>query len=177
MAQLKSALITGDARILGDLQLTKEGMLNFMYPIGSIYMSTQSTSPSSLFGGSWTPMRDVFLYGQGTYAVGATGGAATVKLEEVHMPSHSHTWTQASCNEAGAHTHRIGGDNDTQYYSSGGCWSLHNKESGAQGWVSYTNEKGAHTHTITGTNSSTGGSTAHNNMPPYEVVYIWKRTA
>jgi hypothetical protein len=44
------------------------------YPIGSIYMSTNSTSPAELFGGTWEKIEDRFLLGSGTRAVGAKGG-------------------------------------------------------------------------------------------------------
>jgi microcystin-dependent protein len=59
-------------------------------------------------GANGTPdLRNRFLVGAGdTYAVGATGGAATVTLDATQIPAHSHTadgdLTAAS---AGAHTH------------------------------------------------------------------------
>ncbi len=47
------------------------------YPVGSIYLSTFSTSPSSLFGGTWEQIKDVFLLAAGdTYTAGSKGGSA-----------------------------------------------------------------------------------------------------
>lgn len=64
------------------------------YPVGSIYMSWSSTSPASLFGGTWTRLVDRFLVGAGqSYAVGATGGEATHKLTIDELPSHSHNYS------------------------------------------------------------------------------------
>lgn len=119
--------------------------LDFIYPIGSIYMSVNSTNPEILFGGSWTQLKDRFLLGAGdTYANGDTGGEATHTLTIYEMPSHSH--------------------------------SIYNEN--ASGWtLSKASLK-------TGTNKgyagnielgSTGGTQPHNNMPPYLVVYMWKR--
>lgn len=52
-------------------------LLNTFYPVGSIYMSVNSTNPSTLFGGTWVQLEDRFLLGAGsTYTAGATGGNA-----------------------------------------------------------------------------------------------------
>lgn len=62
-----------------------------IYPIGSIYMSVASTSPETLFGGTWAQLKDRFLLGAGdTYTAGDTGGNATHTLTTNEMPSHSH---------------------------------------------------------------------------------------
>ena len=61
------------------------------YPVGAIYISTVSTSPASLFGGSWEQLKDRFLLGAGdTYSAGSTGGEAAHTLTVDEMPSHSH---------------------------------------------------------------------------------------
>ena len=144
------------------------------YPIGAIYMSTSSTSPASLFGGSWEQIKDKFLLGIGnTYKENQSGGSAAVTLKTEQIPGHSHTWSQSSCTEGGWHTHRVGGDHDAGKGAYG--WSLHNTDSGAQDWCSYTTGAGNHTHTIGGSIGSTGGGQSHDNMPPYTTVYIWKR--
>lgn len=68
------------------------------YPVGAIYLSTVSTSPATLFGGTWAALgAGTFLVAQGTgYAAGSTGGSAT----HVHTtPSHTHTVAD--------HTHSI----------------------------------------------------------------------
>lgn len=69
-----------------------------VYPIGSIYMSTNSTSPANLFGGSWTRIADAYLraIGDTGVAIGEYGGYAEYKLSVSQLPSHSHgfkfTW-------------------------------------------------------------------------------------
>lgn len=163
-----------NSRLLTLLNPSPASDLLKAYPVGSIYMSTSSTSPSSLFGGSWERIKDKFLLGVGnTYGENKTGGSAAVTLKTEQIPGHSHTWSQSSCTEGGWHTHRIGGDHDAGKGSYG--WSLHNNDSGAQGWCSYTTGAGSHTHTIGGSIGSTGGGQSHDNMPPYTTVYIWKR--
>lgn len=167
-----------DVKVYG--KLLKEYILQSLYPVGSIYLSVNSTNPGSIFGGTWSQLKDRFLLGAGSsYTNGATGGAATVTLTTSQMPAHTHTFTgsSATTSSAGAHTHKIGRDIDDGSGSS--RYTVHSEgTSGADG-TSSTGSAGAHTHTLTakGTNASTGGGGSHNNMPPYLVVYMWKRTA
>lgn len=167
-----------DVRVYG--KLLKEFVMENLYPVGSIYLSVNSTNPGTLFGGTWVQLQDRFLLGAGsTYSNGATGGAATVTLTTSQMPSHTHTFTgsSATTSSAGAHTHNVGRD----YDGGGGSsrYTVHSSGVSGAGGTSPTNSAGAHTHTLTakGSNSSTGGGGSHNNMPPYLVVYMWKRTA
>lgn len=132
----------------------QNSMLTFsrIYPIGSIYVSVNSTNPGTLFGGTWQRIEDTFLLASGsTYEAGTTGGEAEVTLTEAQMPSHTHRYdlsygsAAASANSNGKIA--AGAQNNAwQYYSS-----------------SHTSIK------------NTGGSQAHNNMPPYLAVYVWKR--
>ena len=73
------------------------------YPVGSIYMSVSSTSPATLFGGTWERIQGRFLLGaSSTYGAGTTGGEATHALSAAEMPTHNHG---ASTAGAGAHSH------------------------------------------------------------------------
>lgn len=72
-------------------ELANAANFDKIYPVGSIYMSMNSTNPSLLFGGTWELLKDRFLLGAGgTYGVGATGGEATHTLTIAEMPSHKH---------------------------------------------------------------------------------------
>jgi hypothetical protein len=70
--------------------LNGKTLLNYFHPVGSWYLSNDSTSPASLFGGTWEQLKDRFLVGAGNlYAVGTTGGEATVTLSESQIPINS----------------------------------------------------------------------------------------
>ena len=117
-------------------------------PVGCLYMSFESTSPATLFGGSWTQLKDRFLLAVGdTYkSAGLTGGEATHTLTIEEMPGHSHQ----------------------QYVTAG---------SGTDATRCDYNEDGTFSKYPQCTTSSMGGGVAHNNMPPYITVYMWKRIA
>ena len=79
-------------------------LLNLIYPVGSIYWSSNNTNPGTLFGGTWTQIKDKFILAAGdSYTNGATGGAATVTLTVSNMPSHTHSFTPSGT--VGSHSH------------------------------------------------------------------------
>lgn len=122
-------------------------LLDLVYPIGSIYLSVGSTSPSTLFGGTWTQIKDTFLLGAGDdYTLGDTGGEATHTLTIQEMPSHVH--------QTDKYYNTDQGGND--FYGSNATGS---KVTTTNGMI------------------ATGGDQPHNNMPPYLVVSIWKRVS
>ena len=84
--------------IIGGFNLQLESTdINKIYPVGSIYISINSTDPSSLFGGTWERIKDTFLLAAGDqYTVGNTGGASTHTLTNAELPSHSHNYDMAA---------------------------------------------------------------------------------
>lgn len=148
-----------------------------IYPVGSIYMSTVSTNPATLFGfGTWEAMpagRVLLAQGKSswgtTYNAGSTGGEATHQLTVGELPAHNHT---ASTNTTGNHTHQF------QLYGPNGNTNM-NFPSDFD--TNYARNKGTtlsagnHSHTININN--TGSSQSHNNMQPYLAVYMWKRVS
>lgn len=129
-----------------------------VYPVGSIYMSVSSIDPSTLFGGVWEQIQDRFLLASGsTYTNGTMGGEATHTLQVNEMPQHNHNhyeWMFNGANASGVHYGVAWKSGD------GGLFKAPSVNSNA---------------TFPFGNEATGGSQAHNNMPPYLVVYIWKR--
>lgn len=148
-----------------------QAVANAVYPVGSIYMSVNSTNPSTLFGGQWEQLKDKFLLACGdTYENGATGGESSHVLTKAEMPNHNHS---ASTNTAGGHRHTFKGwwttkGDGTATYA---CVARTAQNDAAE-YGSFSTE-GEHSHTVTINN--TGDGQAHNNMPPYIAVYMWKR--
>lgn len=167
---------------IGAIYQSKDEIVDLIYPIGSIYMSINSTSPATLFGGTWTQLKDKFLLGASeTYISGESGGNPTHTLTIDEMPSHTHTFTgsSATTSEKGSHSHEIPDTTGSDASSS----STYRLESWARAGNTdrqpMTASAGDHTHTVTakGTNSNTGGGAAFSIMPPYLPVYMWQRTA
>ena len=100
-----------------------KNVTDIIYPIGSLYWSSKSTNPASLFGGSWVQIKDRFILACGdTYTTqGATGGASTVTLSLSNMPSHSHTFTPSGNISMNAHSHGL--NNHTHSFSWSGSHS------------------------------------------------------
>ena len=155
------------------------------YPVGSIYMNaTDGRNPAEILGfGTWVQIsKGRVLLGAGTadsgtvYNAGNTGGEEKHKLTVNELPAHNHS---GRINSAGAHTHTIqvngngypDGQHDTSendnYYWRGTAYGSAKFKS--------TQSEGSHTHSVSIEN--TGGNNYHNNMQPYLVVYIFKRTA
>lgn len=146
------------------------------YPVGSIYMSVASTSPASLFGGTWEQIKDKFLLAAGdTYAAGDTGGEATHKLSIAEMPQHGHPVSMWNANNTNYTARMVKTD--------GSAWQTASKgsrlNSGSASWQSssFKTAGGSGEGDFSGSALFVGSGTAHNNMPPYLAVYIWKRTA
>lgn len=141
-------------------------MLLTIYPIGSIYMSLESTSPASLFGGTWERITGRFLLGgsSDTYTIGSTGGEATHTLSEPELPTlYGHiTMHSAETDSKGSIWW-----NPTGVFSTSPLHNSYNAPSSGSGGAT----------SISGITFRAGGDAAHNNMPPYLAVYMWKRTA
>lgn len=140
--------------------------LDKVYPVGSIYMSVSNANPSTLFGGTWEQLKDRFLLGAGdSYGNGATGGEASHTLTINEMPSHTHTQNPHG------HSARAKGFNGTS--NANGYYMLRRNRNDD----GYDDVSANAAIPATATNQNTGGSASHNNMPPYLVVYMWKRVS
>lgn len=147
-----------------------KGKVEAVYPVGSIYISVNSTSPATLFGGTWERIQDTFLLAAGSsYAAGSTGGEATHTLLSNEMPK-----------VTGRMQFRLmAGSNIVDTYSSSpndGCFTF--TRNGGAKWNGQSASGGtATTNTDLITFDNGGQNQPHNNMPPYLAVYVWKRTA
>ena len=148
------------------------------YPIGSIYMSVNATSPATLFGGTWEALdQGRVLIGAGTsHPAGEEGGEETHKLTSSEMPSHGHSLSvSGSTTSAGSHSHSRGDMNitagledalmdvargtgafsvntkGTSPYGGGQGAGLYKKNasfSASKSWTGTTSSAGSHSHTV-----------------------------
>lgn len=134
---------------------SRQSLLLAAHPVGSIYMSTQSTPPSTLFGGVWQRLRDRFIVAAGdTYTPGSTGGSST------HTHDGVVTESAAVTGVASGTTGTFTGETDWSraYYT--GEWSGDTGQySGNTGITAITaDQMPAHTHEISMIRSSSEAS-------------------
>ena len=152
--------------------------VDVIYPVGSIYMSMNETNPGNIFGGTWEQIQGRFLLGAGfaefnntdkfgnfseryTFYRGAMGGEYLHTLSRGEMPSHGGHGFEG--NDAGGPD----AGEDTYYMPNTSVL----KYSTNRPYVLRAGNEIVHrTFYI-------GSTQAHNNMPPYFVVYMWRRTA
>lgn len=128
-------------------------LLDLIHPIGSIYWSTNITSPETLFGGTWEQIKDTFILAAGdSYSAGSTGGEANHTLTIDELPSHRH------------------------YLKYGNVYIGYLNSNAAQ-----SNNQALYKYNVSREDAlygeDMGRNQPHNNMPPYLVAYCWKRTA
>ena len=167
-----NADISASANIAGS-KLASDA-LAAAYPVGSIYMNaTNSSNPATLLGfGTWV------AFGAGRVPVGIdsgdtdfdtaeeTGGAKTHTLTQAEI-EHNHLWVTTG--GAGADLSialTTAGDRNNTFDDAGDSREL--TSDGALSGSNYTDDN----------RGLTGGTVSpHNNLQPYIVVYMWKRTA
>ena len=171
-----------------------QNILDFVYPVGSIYMTTNNQDPSTLFGGEWVS------WGSGRVPVGVsandsdfdtvekTGGAKKHRLTTSEMPMHRHIGQYTYSNTCADHVQKptdppspvtevqqgtLGAA--VQYYvikKNVSITTYHPSGSGPINSITYT-EKVMSTYGV----ADNGEDMPHNNLQPYITCYMWKRTA
>lgn len=153
-------VMLGEKTLTELLERVKEQAKLEAHPVGSLYLSTESTDPAVLFGGTWVRIKDRFLLAAGdSYGAGGTGGEASHVLSLSEMPAHQHdTYVEYSS----------GSETAAQWttYLPSGAWKQISSASGQGGMTK-----------VRVTQYTGGWGVAHNNMPPYLTVYVWQRTA
>lgn len=148
------------------------------YPVGSIYISVDETSPSFYFGGEWEKIEGKFLLGSSSsHAVGSTGGEESHTLTLDEIPSHTH----GSKSLTGYSDFRdINNTDNNLILDGGGILSVTRVDWSGKHDAAEKISKGDYKQNrlninATHEHSSVGGNAAHNNMPPFLSVNIWKR--
>lgn len=174
-------------------------IIDLIYPVGAIYMSTNNVDPSLIFGGTWEQIEDRFLLASGTdyplkktvnnEEVQNTGGSADAVVVTHNHTQNSHNHTQ--------NPHYHGTGNNTSNMFLIGSVSLSRNTYKRQppqadnghyfpyvdvaqpnfGAITSTSQTTAINNGTVATNNPSGESGEGKNMPPYIVVNVWHRIA
>jgi|TARA_B110000259_G_scaffold82494_1_gene96365 hypothetical protein len=137
--------------------LVKSAALDSIYPVGAIYTAITSGSPATVFGGTWVS------FGQGRVMVGHDDAA------EPDTDFVAPSGDGSSVLLGGAKTHTL---SIAEIPSHTHGFTAHQTTSGSNNRTG----GGALSASASGTTAATGDGGAHNNLQPYVVVYMWKRT-
>lgn len=173
------------SEVISEINQNPDSILNNVYPVGSVYISINNVSPHDLFGGVWESLPGRFLVGAGasidiskntrSFSGGEANGEYQHLLSTKELPAHTHDGTSSEY----VHSHQYE-DETFDYFQYVNEFKWHDSNYGVK-YADVTRDNrdtdpaGSHSHNLTLGN--TGGSQPHNNMPPYLVVYMWKRVA
>lgn len=134
------------------INTTMDKILEYVYPIGSIYLSINDTNPQILFGGTW----ERFSYGRCLVGVDESQTEFATVLQSGGFKTHTLTIEQIP-----SHTHTIF------------TWLTNTFPGGIDRLIMYGMPSGT-TVSTNGTTAS-GGGQSHNNLQPYLTCYMWRR--
>lgn len=150
---------TANESTFADNYYTKTQIIDLIYPIGSVFITVNNVNPKTyLPNTNWELIEDRFLLGAGsTYTAGATGGSEnhTHTLDDGYAQI-AYTW-QDSQNRLGLNRKQVNSWYMTRYTKTSGVGF----EDGSK--IAYDAAQLA------------GSTDSSSNMPPYLVVYMWKR--
>lgn len=131
--------------------IQKQDLFDMVYPVGSIYMSANNVSPQTFLGGTWQQIQGQFLLAaSSSYPAGSTGGESEHTLTRAELPNESINIEVA-----------FSGPSGSAIYTATSSGIVGNPYNSADA----------------GKTKPLGSGKAHNNMPPYLAVYMWKRIA
>ncbi len=166
------------------------------HPIGSYYVSEDSTSPSELFGGQWEALEDGCTIVACSSNAGTKGGANSIKLSSSQIPTLTSISGSTiarngvgSTNTTGNHSHKLNNDGSGQGFW---LWRLDSQgeqnigAGGSAGRVlrNDTTANGNHSHNLNIPELSfNNGKFINNNQSSVDITnkhitaYVWKRIA
>lgn len=163
----------GKYDLLEAIRFNNISLLDWIYPVGSIYMSTNATNPTNLFGGTWV------AWGAGRVPVGfsggdgnfnsseKTGGSKTINIQHNHGLSNARAAVGRADSSTSTISYTAGGNPHNVYFD---------REFSYWGGIAGVSKHATDTAKIYG-NTDNGGSTAASVLQPYITCYMWKRTA
>ena len=178
IAELEKIVIDNKNELDNKIENNKTSILNLTnkensnnvflktYPVGSIYISTSSTNPSTIYGGTWE------RYGQGKTLVGLNESETEFSTINKTGGEKTHTLT---INEMPSHNHQIGSGDGSNGLIIGSAPESNILVGVNNYYIKYDGVgNGPSTYLNT---YNVGGSSAHNNLQPYITVYMWKRVS